>query len=233
MSSAQIGDLQANRMAINQLVRFFQFNLVFGAVTQFQRAFQSCFRFSLDDVVAAVGFIDKHPQRFGRNFDDAAADSIIVQFVIRIAFSVTDGNRARNRQTDKRFVTGKYRDFTGGGWQNDFINIFVDFGAEEGNKLEIHYCHYTRYSRCAQKLLTPVKRGLYNLDRSPYSCPEQENLTETQSQAINGHNQEREPMFLYHVLAFYHQTRACAEARAEQKYEIREYHSKRSAKRTA
>lgn len=81
-SASEVGDLQTNGMAVNQLTGLFQFDLILGTVAHLKCSIECDLGFSLDDIFTAISFVDKHLQIFGRDFDDATADRKVIQLVI-------------------------------------------------------------------------------------------------------------------------------------------------------
>lgn len=138
MATTEIGNLQANRMAVDQLGRFFKFDLVFRVVAQLKRTLQGGLTFGLNDVVTAVCLVHEHTQALWRDFDNTATDSKVIELAIGVTLICADGNRSRHRKAYEWFVTGKNSDLTGSSRQNHLVDIFVYFRSQQCHQLEIH-----------------------------------------------------------------------------------------------
>lgn len=133
VSTAQIGDLQTYRMAVDQLVGLFDLDLVLSGVAYLHSTLQSGFAFSLDDIITAVSLVDKHLESLRVDLDHAAADSKIFQLAVGVALGMTDGDRTRHGDPNDRLMTGKDGDLTGSRRQNHFVNVLIDLGTKQGN----------------------------------------------------------------------------------------------------
>lgn len=75
----EIGDLEPDGMAVDQLMGFFELDLVFGFFALLERAFERGFGFGFDNIRAAVGFVNQHLHGCWRDFYHPAADSVVIE----------------------------------------------------------------------------------------------------------------------------------------------------------
>lgn len=104
MSAVKVSNLETDGMAVNQLMGFFEFNLVFGFVAKFKRAVKCGFGLGFNDIVTTVGFINQYLDTRRGNFNDATANSIVVEVTAGAAFLYANGNRTGNSHTHQWFM---------------------------------------------------------------------------------------------------------------------------------
>ena len=95
MAAAQASHVQAYAVAINQLVSFFELNLVLSLIAHFKSALESGLSLGFNNIVAVLGFVDQNPHALLVNLNHAAANREVFQLVITIGFLATDRYRAR------------------------------------------------------------------------------------------------------------------------------------------
>lgn len=129
----EISYLEANSVAINQLMGFFELNLICRAITHLERTVKRGLCLCLDNIVAVFGFIDKYTNAIVTNFDNTAADRKKLHAVIAMLFVAAHRDHTWRCNTDQWFMVREYRDLSVCRWQNHLVHLLVDLAATEGN----------------------------------------------------------------------------------------------------
>ena len=97
MAAAQASHVQTYAVAIDQLVSFFELNLVLSLIAHFESALESGLSLGFNDIVAMLGFVNQNPHALLVDFNHAAANRKVFQLVIAVGFLAADRYRARLR----------------------------------------------------------------------------------------------------------------------------------------
>lgn len=131
----EIGNFKTDGMAVNQLMGFFELDLVFGFVAKFKRAIKCGLCLGFNNIIATVGFINQYFDTRRSDLNDATTNSIVVEVAVRAAFLYTNSNRTRHRHTHQWFVARKNGNLAVSSRQYHLVDIFINFCAKESNKL--------------------------------------------------------------------------------------------------
>jgi hypothetical protein len=82
--AVKIGHTEANHMAVDELVSFFELDLVRRAIAHGDGAIKRGLSLSLDDIISVIGFVDENFDGFSGNLDDAAADGEKLMAIRRV-----------------------------------------------------------------------------------------------------------------------------------------------------
>ena len=74
MAAAQASHVQTYAVAIDQLVSFFELNLILSLIAHFESALKSGLSLGFNDIVAVLGFVDQNPHALLVDFNHAAAN---------------------------------------------------------------------------------------------------------------------------------------------------------------
>jgi hypothetical protein len=64
VSTTKLGNAKSDEMTIDELVSFFDINLVFCFITKLQRAFKCSLRFRLDDIITMISLVNQYANSF-------------------------------------------------------------------------------------------------------------------------------------------------------------------------
>lgn len=134
MTATKIGHFQPDRVPVDKLVSLFQLDLVFSGITKLDGAFECSFAFGLNNILAIIGFVYQHPNFLLGNLNDTAANREKIEFTIRVALFVTDGDGARNGDRNKWLMTREDGNLALFCWNHDFVDFLVYFFTKQSNK---------------------------------------------------------------------------------------------------
>lgn len=129
----EISYLEANSVAINQLMGFFEFNLVCCTIAHLKSAIKCGLCLCFYNIVAVLSFINQHANTIIADLDDAAADRKKLHAVIAMLFVAAHRDHTWRCNTDQRFMVRKHRNLSVCRWQNHLVHLLVDLAATEGN----------------------------------------------------------------------------------------------------
>ena len=135
MSAVKVSNLETDGMAVNQLMGFFELNLVFGFVAKFKCAVKCSLCLGFNNIIATIGFINQHFDTCRGDFNNTAANSIVVEVTTSATLLLANSNRTRHSHTHQWFMARKNGNLAVGSRQYHLIDIFINFCAKESNKL--------------------------------------------------------------------------------------------------